>query len=364
LKQATGAKLSPELFGDWKMKIKNQSAFAAAMTLVSVGVASAAPVTILSDSFSRSPAGTPVGTIPNRDTSPAAQAAAAAGWVSTWGANNNAAGGVVTQTYTSYVETGGNDYKVDGSNGISGNYLNNGAATLPLKYNQSATTTLEPIGLTGFAWSQINHNFNADTNVQSNPTLRVTFDLYRSAGGNMSWFFGQSDPTGVANGNAGSPATIGSNDIGIYWRGGTTNNFGVRDNGALPAAVPGIASYDTISYAAGTNFASSIPAQIRIDITGTNFSSGQTSLVELWVNGIAQDLNGTSAAGTGYTMTWDAGGAAYMGFGSNNTSVEGSVAVPVYRANGIDNLFIAAVPEPTTLASLAVAGLVAVRRRR
>jgi PEP-CTERM motif len=345
------------------MKFKNHIAFVAAMTIVSVGIASAAPVTILSDSFSRSPAGTPVGTIPSRDTSPAAQATAGSSWVSSWGANNNAAGGVVTQTYTSYLEPSGNDFKVDGSNGISGNYLNNGAATLPLKYNQSTTTTLEPIGLTGFAWTQINHNFNADTNVQSNPKLRVTFDLYRSAGGNMSWFFGQSDATGVNNGVAGSPATIGANDVGLYWRGGTTNTYGLRDNGSVPAAVPGITNYDTIAYATGTNFASSIPAQIRIDITGTDFDAGQTSLIELWVNGVVQDLNG-SAAGAAYTFTWDAGGAAYMGFGSNNTSVEGTLANPVYRANGIDNLLIAAVPEPTTLGLLVGVGLIAARRRR
>lgn len=342
-----------------KRHLKALGLFIAAAIALAVQPA-VADIVVLTDSFSRTttPANTPVGTQPNKDTSPAAQAAAASGWVSNWGANNNAAGGYVTQTYTTYKDTGGAVYKVDAANGISGNWLNNGSSSVPLKYNQSTTTTTEPMGLTGFAWTQINYDFSTDPTVTSSGKMSITFDLYRSAGGNMSWFFGQSDPTGVANGNAGSPATIGANDVSLYWRGGTTNTYGLRDNGANPAAVTGIASYDTIAYATGTNFASSIPASIRIDLTGTNFSSGSKTLLELFVNGIAQDLNGTAVTGNGYTFTWDAGGAAYMGFGSNNTPVEGTVAVPVYRANGIDNLAIsvAAVPEASSLAML---GLVA-----
>lgn len=332
--------------------------------LVAIGAAvssvSHAATVVLSDNFSRttSPANTPVGTPPLRDTSNPNPTP----WTSSWGANNNAVGGgYVTQTYTTYVD-GTRFSKVDGANGVSGNYLNNGNAGLPLKYNQSATTTLEPIGLPGFAWVQVNHNFAADSVVTSSGKMTVSFDLYRSAGGNMAWFFGNGDSTGVNNGNAGSPALNTANDISFYWRGGTTNTYGMRDNGSLPAAVTGIANYDTISYATGTNFASSIPAQIRIDITGTNFSSGQNSLIELFVNGVAQDLNGTSTAGNGYTMTWDVGGAAYMGFGSNNTPVEGTVATPVYRANGIDNLVIT-VPEPTALVAFGLIGLAVLRRR-
>lgn len=303
---------------------------------------------VLSDSFSRSPVGSIVGTAPSRDTSPAAQAIAASSWVSSWGANNNAQGGYVSQTYTSYLVNEGNppvarNYKVDGSNGISGNWLNNGSTAHPLKLYNSTDTITEPIGLTGFAWSQINHDFAADPIVASADRLRVSFNIYRSVGGNISWYMGQSDETGAANGNAGSPAVIASNDIGIYWRGGTNNTYSVRDNGALPSPVAGISNYDAIAYRTGTNFATTVPSLIEIEIIGTNFAEGQQSLVEMTINGIKQDLNGTDAEGDAYTLTWDNGAKVFMGFGSNNTPVEGTVAAPIYRANGIDNLRVLAV---------------------
>ncbi len=308
---------------------------------------------VLSDSFSRDPAGTPVGTPPSKDTTATAQADAATNWVSSWGANNNAlGGGYVTQTYTTYLGNDGaavqRNFKVDGTNGISGNWLNNGVT---LKKTGGIETTVEPIGITGFAWTQINHNFAADTAITAagaSGKLRINFDLYRTASGNHSWFFGQSDATGVANGNAGSPSVTGNNDVGIYWRGVQANTFGLRDNAALPAPVDGIANYDTVAYALGTTlFPQPIP--IQIDITGTNFAEGQTSLIEIWVGGTKQDLNGTTATGEGYTFTWDNGGAAYMGFGSNSTPVEGTVAEPVLRAQGIDNLVISTLA-PTILA--------------
>lgn len=314
--------------------------YLAAFLLITAAPSSASAQTILlSDSFNRTPAGTGVGTAPTKDTSAAAQADAAANWASDWGANDNAAGGTISQTYTTYIDNIGQKFKVDGTNGISGNWLNNG---LTLKKTGGTDTTTEPIGLPGFGWVQINENFATNATVAAATTLRVNFDLYRSASGNVSWFFGQDDPTGVANGNAGSPAVIANNDIGIYWRGIQANTFGLRDNGALPSPVTGISNYDTIAYAAGTALFPQ-PIAIRIDITGTNFAAGQTSLVEMWVNGTQQDLNGADAAGAGYNLTWDAGGAAYMGFGSNSTPVEGTVAAPVYRASGIDNLVISAV---------------------
>jgi len=310
-------------------------------------MATASATVVLSDSFSRTPAATPVGTPPTRDTSASAQADASANWVSSWGSNNNAFGGYVTQNYTTYLEGSGKVYKVDGANGISGNWLNNGSAVHPLKLAGSATTITEPIGIPGFAWVQINHDFSADSVVTGpGKKMTISFDLYRTPGGNVSWFFGQSDPTGVANGNAGSPATIGANDISLYFRGTQAASFGLRDNGIVPAAVPGIANYDTISYTSGTDL-STLPIPISIVITGTNFSFGASSTIDLWVAGVQQDLNG-SAAGTGYSFTWDNGGAAYMGFGSNNTPVEGTVGAPVYRASGIDNLVISVVPEPSS----------------
>jgi hypothetical protein len=315
---------------------------------------------VFSDSFSRDPAGTPVGTPPNRDTSAAAQAAAAASWVSSWGANNNVTGGYVSQTYTTYVDAAGNDFKVDGTNGISGNWLNNGSASFPLKLAGVSTTTTEPIGIPGFAWVQINHDFAADTTVTGAGALRINFDLYRTPAGNISWFFGNEQQNGQNNGNAGSPALNTANDIALLWRGGASASasYGVRDNGVLP---PGVG--DVVSYIGSPNV-SQIPIPIQIDITGTNFSSGSMSTIDLTVAGVPQDLNG-AAAGNGYVFTWDAGGAAYMGFGSNSTPVEGTVATPVYRASGIDNLVITAVPEPAAgILWLAGAGVAFRFRRR
>ncbi len=342
-------------YATMKFRLLSSAALAA---LLAAGTAGA-DVTVLSDSFSRNPAGTIVGTAPLKDTT----IPNPPGWVSSWGANNNAAGGYVSQTYTTYVD-GTRFSKVDGTNGISGNWLNNGSTAHPLKYNQSTTTTTEPIGIPGFAWVQLNHDFDADALVTGSGKMTVSFDLYRSAGGNMSWYFGNSQVNGQNNGNAGSPALNTANDISLYWRGGTTNTFGIRDNGINPG---GVAALDAINYATGTNFASSIPASIKIDITGTNFSTGATSVIDLFVNGIQQDLNGATA-GSSHTLTWDAGGAAYMGFGSNSTPVEGTNAVPVYRAAGIDNLVITAIPEPTAFLFgglvTSLVGVVMLRRRK
>jgi len=305
---------------------------------LSVTASNSFATVVLSDSFSRAPASSTLGTPPNRDTSASAQADAGANWVSNWGQNNNSAGGYVNQTYTSYQDALGENFKVDGMNGISGNWLNNGSPTHPLKLGNAGATITEPIGLTGFAWVQIDHDFAADSQVAAADKLRIEFDFYRTPGGNISWFLGQSDDTGVANGNAGSPAVITSNDISLYFRGFQAGTFGLRDNGLLPAPVPGIASYDTISYASGTNM-NAQPIAVQIEIAGTDFNSGSTSALDLWVSGVQQDLNGT-ADGTSYTFTWDAGGSAYMGFASNNTPVEGTIAAPVYRASGIDNLVV------------------------
>jgi hypothetical protein len=345
------------------MKIKYIAALASATVASQV---MAAPVVVMSDSFSRPGVSGPVGTPPSRDTSPAAQAALLPTWTSSWGANNNASGGYVTQTYTPFAATGsGNPYFIDGTNGISGNWLNNGDAAYPLKYHNSATTTLEPIGMTGFAWTQINHDFAADSIVQSQPKLRIAFDLYRTPAGNISWFFGTDNPAG-AHGNTGSPALNTANDISIYWRGqgAAGGNWGIRDNGSATPPGYGGASSDSIAYAQGNGVVNALtpPLPIVIEITGTNFTSGSTSSIEMWVNGVQQDLNGSNA-GLALAFTWDSGNAAYMGFGSNNTPVEGTVANPVYRASGIDNLIISAVPEPTTLGLLAGLSICLVRRR-
>jgi hypothetical protein len=321
-----------------------------------------AQIVVLSDNFSR-PGGMPVGTPPSRDTTSSNQTWAAANWVSSWGANNNPAGGYVTQTYTPYSSGGTTpaSYRVDGANGISGNWLNNGDATYPLKLAGSATTTTESIGIPGFAWVQINHDFAADPVVAAAGFLRVSFDLYRTPGGNISWFFGQDDATGVNNGTAGSPATIAANDISLYWRGTQAATYGLRDNGAVPSAVPGIANYDTIAYN-GSPDLSTLPIPIQIDIAGTSFGLGAPSTIQLWVAGIQQDLNG-DAVGTGYTFIWDGGGAAYMGFASNNNPTEGTVAAPVYRASGIDNLVIS-VPEPGVVSFLVLGAAALFMRRR
>jgi hypothetical protein len=317
-----------------------------ALAIMALPVGAGASTTVLlSDNFSRSPANLAVGTPPTRDTTAASQANAAQNWVSAWGANNNFAGGSVNQAYTTYLGNDGagvqRNFKVDGAVGISGNWLNNDDPAYPIKSTGSANLVNASLGITGFAWTQINHDFLADPAVQAAERIRVSFDLYRSASGNVSWFFGQSDPTGVANGNAGSPAVIGSNDISVYFRGVQANSFGVRDNGALPAPVPGIGNFDTVSYAAGTTLFPQ-PLAIQIDIVGTNLVNGQ-SFLELTVNGTPQDLNGTSVDGVGLAFDWDGGAAAYMGFGSNSTPVEGTVAAPVYRAQGIDNLIVSLV---------------------
>lgn len=335
--------------------VKNRAFMAMFLALIFVDY-SVADVVVLSDSFSRANPGTPIGTAPTKDTTAASQTAAAANWVSSWGANNNAAGGYVSQTYTTYNSGGGTpaNYKVDGTNAISGNWLNNGSAAHPLAVSSGGTTT-EAIGMTGFAWTQVNHNFATDTTVQAAPLLRINFDLYRSTTGNVSWFLGQNDATGVANGTAGSPATVASNDISLYFRGVNASTFGLRDNGVLPTAA-GITSYDTMSYAGGTPITPS-PLAIQIDITGTTFGASQNSLLELWVNGVQQDLNGT-AIGSGYAFSWDSDASAFMGFGSNNSPVGGTVASPVFQASGIDNLRITAVPEPATMVLIGCIGLV------
>lgn len=299
--------------------------------LLATGAANAQTLMVLSDGFDRvtTPPLSPVGTPPTRDTT------ATAGWVSDWGANNNYAGGYVSQTYTTYND-GTQVFKVDGMNGVSGNWLNNGSPAHPLKLNNSGVTITEPIGIPGFGWVQLNHDFAADATLTASGKMRVEFDWYRTPGGNISWFFGNSQENGQNNGNAGSPALNTENDISIYWRGFQSASYGLRDNAALPSPVPGIGNYDSIAYVGSPNL-SAQPISIRLDITGTSFTSGSTSDLEMWVAGVQQDLNGT-ADGAAYTFTWDGGGAAYMGFGSNSTPVEGTIAAPVYRASGIDNL--------------------------
>jgi hypothetical protein len=312
-----------------------------------------ADVVILSDNFSRTPVNTIVGTAPSRSTTTPAT------WTSSWGANNNSNGGNVTQTYTTYVD-GSLNYKIEGTNGTTGNWLNNGSASHPLT---GAVNSTEPIGLPGFAWVQINHDFSANTDVSSASSLRISFDVHRPTGGNIAWFFGQSDATGANNGNAGSPATVAANDIALYFRGTQAQTFGLREDGLLPTPVTGIASYDTMSYATGTNISASTNSMsVQIDIFGTNFTTGQSSTLELRVNGILQDLNGTAAAGAEKLFTWNGTGA-YMGFSSNNTAVLGAVGSETYRAAGIDNLVITAVPEPGTLSLCGLAGLGLVYRR-
>jgi hypothetical protein len=312
---------------------------AVALVLASPMMATAQTV-LLSDNFDRSPANTKVGSAPTKDTSAAAQADANTNWVSSWGANNNPLGGSVTQTYTTYLgDQGGTprNYKVDsGGAAISGNWLNNNDPAFPIKSTGSANNVTQSLGITGFGWTQINYDFANSPTIQAADKLRVTFDLYRTASGNQSWYFGTSDETGVANGNAGSPALNTSNDISLYFRGVQASTYGMRDNGAVFSPVTGISNFDAAPYAAGTVlFPQPIP--IVIDIIGTNFTTG-TSTIELTVGGVLQDLNGTDVAGFGREFTWDGGTKAYMGFGSNSSPVEGTVAAPIYRAQGIDNL--------------------------
>ena len=329
--------------------MKNAITASVAASVVGLSAASASaltPYTLLSDTFTRSttPADTPVGTPPTRGTSANWQAWAASNWVSDWGSNT---GGKISQTYTTYVDSNGKNYKVDGTNGISGNWLNNGSPAYPLKLNNASTTITEPIGIPGFGWVQIDHDFAADKTVTSGNKLRVEFELYRTTGGNLSWSFGNADPTGVINGNAGSPPTIASNDISLYWRGFQASTFGIRDSGVVPS-IPGIANADTIPYL-GSPDISTMPIPIVIEITGTNFLTG-SSTIEMTVAGQLQDLNG-SDPGNGYTFSWDGEAGAYMVFGSNNTPVEGTPIPPtpppppdeptfgpVFRASGIDNL--------------------------
>jgi len=306
---------------------------AAVISLALLFVRSALAQVILSDNFSRVPAATHVGT-PPQFTAPAPGT-----WISSWGSNNNFTGGRVSQTYTTYTD-GENPYKNDAGR-YSGNWLNNGSMSYPLKLNNSATTITEPIGIPGFAWVQINHNFATNAIVTNAPKLRITFDWYRTAGGNINWSFGNNDPTGVVNGNAGSPPTIAANDISLYWRGFQANTFGMRDHGALTAIG------DTAAYIGSPNI-NTMPVPIRIEITwltGPPFASGSTSLIEMWVAGVKQDLGGTDPInGSGYTFTWDDEGGAYMVFGSNNSPISGSAGSEVYLASGIDNLVITATP--------------------
>jgi len=295
---------------------------------------SALATVVMSDSFNRSAEGTPVGTPPTKNIN-----ADTSNWVSDWGANNNAYGGYVTQTYTTYVNpNNGNVFFIDVPNGISGNWLNNGSPEHPLKLaNVGTPTVTEPIGIPGFGWVQLNHNFAADSWITNSGKMTIAFDLYRTPGGNISWFFGNQQQNGQNNGNTGSPVLNVANDIGLLFRGFQSNTFGLFDHGVVPA-IPGIPDANQIAYSGSPNL-NSLPIPIRIEITGTDFSPGRSSVVHLWVAQVEQDLNGTGE-GTGYSFTWDNGGAAYMGFGSNNTPVQGTVDAPVYRASGIDNLII------------------------
>jgi hypothetical protein len=320
-----------------------------------------AQTVVLSDSFSRDPSATLVG---NR---PQFTAPSPGTWISSWGANNNNAGGYVTQTYTTYTD-GTNPYKNDGGK-YSGNYLNNGDPTTLLKLNNSTTTITEPIGLPGFAWVQINHDFAADSTVINAGKLRITFDLYRTPAGNISWFFGNGAQNGVNNGNSGSPVLNTANDIGLLWRGpgSASGNMSIKDSGAHPAGYGGTsAQSDSFAFVQGNAAINALtpPIPVQIDITGTAFGTS-SSLVEMWVAGVQQDLNGTNP-GLGLGFTWDGEASAYMGFGSNNSPIEGSLGSEVFRASGIDNLVITAVPEPTSAALLGLGalGLIWVARSR
>ena len=237
-------------------------------------------VLLLSDSFNRT-VGDPLNTPPQ---------------LSSWGDNDNASGGTITQTYeasdpfTDAGNTGG--AWVDGDRGVL-----------------------------AYAFTQIEHDWATDSNVLAGGGLKIEFDLQEGgvASGHYAWWLGTADATidpGFFDAGGTVPLLNNTADVGLLWRnaGGSGGSFlaGQAVNNFFPIDPP---------------LTLNDPNAIRIEIATANFNPGTPATLSLFIDGTATDING-AAAGNDLSFNWDGEGAGYMGF-SKNIAVGGG---------GIDNL--------------------------
>jgi hypothetical protein len=234
--------------------------------------------------------------------------------VSSWGANDNALGGSIVQTY----ETSD-------------------------PFNSTVAVVRNDRGELGWAFAEIQHDFAANL-AGGGVTVEFSLIFMSQGGGNVNWWMGVKSgditPSSVTDTIKQIPLQFTGTDIGLLWRanaatGGSFNSGVAVDNGF-----------------SSPHLRNGQPSQIRIDVFTTSAASGSPGTLRLTVDSNVVDING-AAAGTDLAFTWDADGAAYMGFGSNANA---------YYA--IDNLRISAIPEPASLALLGVAGLLLAAQRR
>lgn len=209
-----------------------------------------------------------------------------------WGANDNAAGGTIVQTYEV------SNQHVDATSTWRSGALVDGSK-----------------GQLGYAHTEIQHDWAADATVLAAGKLTVEFDLILAGGaggGHLGWWFGTAETvfeetTGASGG--GTPVLNSNVDAAVFFR------VGGGTGGSIDS---GVTVNNTFSISPAMN--TTDPNQIRLEITTGDFQLGTPGVLSLFINGSATptDING-AAAGTDLNFVWDAEGEAYMGFSRNSS---------------------------------------------